>query len=762
MATFIENVQDVFPESKMFTPDFSFIDTMLKRKESQYEQGFAKLNNQYSLINREVTHASNAAVRDQFLNNAKVNLKNLSSMDLSDQQNVNAAVNVFKPFYSNTNVIGDQALTAHWNQQLAIGNAARLKDGGKEFSQDNINYILQQKKAFADDDPSSVANYASSKRYYTPYYDWNKEVKEAMKDFKPTHTSLQFADGMYIKTVDNQSWNKLEISQYLNSVLSDKAKEQMRIEGAVRLGNDPKFLVKTYLETEAADLPEITKLIDKANADLKTEKDPTKIAELKRNLEYYDDQRAEITNNLKSLKGGDMSFLKKNAEAISFKSYYNAQISKLANGYSHEDIKQELKGNDVAMMYARFNHDYAIANYTSDLTEGREIRKEQREKANKFGPLFPVEIKGENKDSDFATLNAELKQSEIEAGIATQNLKQHIFNVSPKGKFASIQSITPEILADYTIKNPTERLVQSYNEASFGVTQNKNWMDAHKKGAESYVSQQISSKFGDKAYAILQKATNDLNKLSTQRLPPGVSPLSIVAGNYGISAQTLSNMRSEAAVALKYYNDTKHQYSTVNRTGFGLLATDPRYEKTEAYLTGSLGIKKPSGINFFTKPEGTDIRYTIGDETMLKDENLVTAEVNRLKLQLGTDNIEYSPETKTIVIKNRSKDLVNYLGLDPYMNMTPTERSFIQKVELWNVPGTKSPEGIKLYTNKQNVSVPISIVKSVSIDGKSSVYYPQVYGQTLDDGLDSADKAWEKAKLYADQPNIEQFILQNQ
>ena len=757
MATFIENVQDVFPESKMFTPDFSFIDKMLKRKESQYEEGFSKLNNEYGLINREVTHSSNAAIRDQFLNNAKTALKNLSSMDLSDPQNVKVATGVFKPFYSNTNVLGDQALTTFWNQQIATGNSLRLKDGGKEFSQDNIDYIEQQRKAFAADDPSSVNEYAASKRYYTPYYDWNKEVKEAMKDFKPNHTAIQYMDGMYKKGVEDQSWNKLEIAQYLNSVLSDKAKQQMRIEAAVRLGNDPKFLVSSYLQSEAADLPGITSLIDKTNDQLKKEKDPAKVAELKKNLEYYDDQRAEITNNLKSLKSGDMSFLKKNAEAISFKSYYNSQIQKLANGYSHQDVKQTIDGNDVAMMYARFNHEWAIKRYEADRADQREIKKEMA----KFGPLFPVEIKGENKTSDYASLKSELEASEQQASVATNTLKQHIFNVAPKGLYNSISDITPDIVAKFTVSNPTDKLVQTYNDVTSLAVQNKNWMEAHNKGAEQYVKQQISSKFGIEKYNLLKKADREIQIANSQRRPPGVSPLQAAAGAMGISLNDLMALKKEEQAARTYYNDTEHKYVTENRTGFGMLKTDPRYEKTEAYLTGALGVKTPTGINFFAKPEGTDIRYTIGDETLLKDENLIDAEINRIKMQLGTENVEYNKDTKSVVIKGISKELINYLSLDPYSGKSGSERSYLGKIDLYNVPGTSSPEAIRMYTNRLGMAVPIGVVKSISQDGRTIIYYPQVNGQTIPDPVESSVEAYDKAQLYADNPST-QNVLQNQ
>jgi hypothetical protein len=689
MATFIENAQDIFPESKMFTPDFSFIDTMLKRKESQYEQGFAQLNNQYSLINREVTHSSNAAIRDQFLNNAKTSLKNLSSVDLSDSQNVNAAVNVFKPFYSNTNVIGDQAITAHWNQQVAIGNSLRLKDGGKEFSEDNINYIMQQKKAFAADDPSSVNEYAASKRYYTPYYDWNKEVKEAMKDFKPTHTKIEKLNGMYTKTVDDQSWNKLEIAQYLNSVLSDKAKQQMRIEGAVRLGDNPKFLVQNYLETEAADLPHITGLIDKIDVDLKSEKDPAKIAELKRNRDYYDDQRAEITNNLKSLRGGDMSFLKKNSEPIAFKSYYNAQVGKLAGGYSHKDIEQTIGYDQVAMMYYKNAEDWKRTIYSADRAE----QLKDKELKSKFTDPLTIEQPGENISGDFETLNKTVEEKGAIRQQLWENVKGEIALVLKK----PITSITEADYRNYISTHKSSDAIQKYMTASSSYDAAQQAITLQKEAAENYVKTNMSPT----DYNILKEAQSVVKTTNTQvqltknaiaegRADRGAlfnlqSPLTgyaAIAKKYGVSVDKVKDLVATSVAYKKDFNSQTYTASTKNTTGFTLAVSDPRYERTENYLK-AIGIKEPSGIGFFPDADPTkfNIRYKVSDE-IAKDN--AASEITRLQQSLGIQNVTYNPATKSITIGGLGEKIAK--SLDPYYTLPSLHREVLNNLHNFNGP----------------------------------------------------------------------------
>ena len=78
-----------------------------------------------------------------------------------------------------------------------MAGSFRLKDGGKEFSEDNLNYVLMQQQEFAKSSPDSWGNFYSSRRSFTPYYDWNKEVTDKMKDFKPDETSVTTPKGFY-------------------------------------------------------------------------------------------------------------------------------------------------------------------------------------------------------------------------------------------------------------------------------------------------------------------------------------------------------------------------------------------------------------------------------------------------------------------------------------------------------------------------------------------------------------------------------------
>ncbi len=355
MATYLPNVVDVLPDPALYTPDFSFIDTMLRRRQGLYEQGFAQVNNAYSFVNRSVTNPYSVKVRDEFLSQARNNLKNLAAMDLSQQQNVQAAKGVFDPFVKNQPVLMDMAFTAHMDQQESIAETFRLKDGGKEFSEDNLNYLRQQRAAFANDSITSVGSYYANRRSFNPYYDYYKEVQEKMKDFKPNTYKIDRIDGLYKISKDDSSWREAEVSEYLNGVLSDKAKQQMRIEAQVRLGGNPEALAGAYTQAAQQQL-EMNKynlgLIDKQMA---ATGDPKMKEQLKTQRERIEDSNREIDTTLQTISKGDLSYIKNNSEKLASSIYFNSKLSGFVKAFAHEEVAVKIDADQVGLALMREN-----------------------------------------------------------------------------------------------------------------------------------------------------------------------------------------------------------------------------------------------------------------------------------------------------------------------------------------------------------------------------------------------------------------------
>lgn len=389
MATFQPNSRTIYANPSTYTPDFSFLDTMLKRKEDQYKQGFAKVSQKYSNLAQDLTHYSNIEERDTFLKKAKDNLKDLSSMDLSQQQNVEEAANVFSPLYENKNIIGDMMLTKHYANQENIAESFRLKDNGKEYSEDNINYVRLQRQQFAKDNADSWSSYYNNRASYVPYYDWNKEMDDKMKEYHTTKYSSYDKQG-----VGPYDWHKFtrtlgadpdSVRIYLDGVLSEKAKKQMQIEATVRLGQNPDALVQVYSKAAEEGLAVANKKVEQLDVLRKTTKDKVKRKEYEDIYIEFEKQRDEYKNQVDAFKSGDTSVVTNNLQKSAFDVYYNSQLSRLAKGYSQglaKDSSDEITTHDSALrLYINGRDEYWKR---KEYDQRERFRKEDEEKENKF------------------------------------------------------------------------------------------------------------------------------------------------------------------------------------------------------------------------------------------------------------------------------------------------------------------------------------------------------------------------------------------
>lgn len=450
MATFLPNVTDKITDTALYTPNFSFLDTMLRRRQGMYDQGFAQVNSQYGALNRNMTHADNIQARDQYLQSAQKQLKDLSAMDLSQQQNVQSAVEVFQPFYKNKTLLADMALTAHYDQQENIAESLRLKDGGKEFSQDNLNYVRKQREQFRGDKADSVGMYLANKRSYNPYYNYSEEITKVMKDYKPNHYKYDRLNGYYKITEESTVAKEDDIRQYLDGVLSDKAKQQMRIEADVRLNNDPNALANIYTSIGDREL----KMYDAAVSMIDKRLGQTKDGEEIKNLKALRDQKISekdvINSRLSKIKQGDLSFIKSNAPELAYSIYYNNKMKEVSKALSYEDISQTIGQDEVRI--AMMKEDRADARQASSQ---RHAEKMEMIKNGGLPGSFEINQLAIGADAAAVKRGFEDSQKEIEAydkqiEAVTMQQKQYILaKAQERNPKLSIKDITPSFVSTW-------------------------------------------------------------------------------------------------------------------------------------------------------------------------------------------------------------------------------------------------------------------------------------------------------------------------
>lgn len=130
----------------LYTPDFGTISTLLQRRATMYEQGFAQVKSANdSIVNAPLTNQENEVLRSQYLQDAQKKLKDISSMDLSDMRNVDNAQSVFAPFWQDKFMLKDMALTRQAQSEISKAYAARDSTDEKirsTYSDKSVQYIM--------------------------------------------------------------------------------------------------------------------------------------------------------------------------------------------------------------------------------------------------------------------------------------------------------------------------------------------------------------------------------------------------------------------------------------------------------------------------------------------------------------------------------------------------------------------------------------------------------------------------------------------
>lgn len=201
MATYLQGVQDYIPQFQPFQPDLNLYSNVLQTKQTEYDSAWKSLNNVYGqYFYADLTRDGNIQRKEELLQNIDFNLKRISGLDLSLDQNVEKAVQVFKPFYEDEYLMKDMAWTKNYSNQK--GRAEGLKnslddkrrtsywDGGVRA----LDYMREEFKEASDQESLGFQNAS-----YTPYVNSQKKAMELAKEAGLSVESVDFSeDGRWI------------------------------------------------------------------------------------------------------------------------------------------------------------------------------------------------------------------------------------------------------------------------------------------------------------------------------------------------------------------------------------------------------------------------------------------------------------------------------------------------------------------------------------------------------------------------------------
>lgn len=186
MAQYPQGVTDFIPDYQAYQPDFNFMANTLQLKQSQYDQNWNRLNNIYGqILNAPLTHDQSIEKRNNTFKRIDFDLKRVTGLDLSLEQNVQQATQLFRPFYEDASLIKDMAWTKNTADEKAIGTGKRystdekIRDEAWDGGLRAIDYKIQEFKAL---DYDQLPGFSDVK--YTPYVNTETMAMELANKLK--------------------------------------------------------------------------------------------------------------------------------------------------------------------------------------------------------------------------------------------------------------------------------------------------------------------------------------------------------------------------------------------------------------------------------------------------------------------------------------------------------------------------------------------------------------------------------------------------
>ena len=275
MATYISGVTDYIPDFQPFQPDYNFYNNVLQTKQNQYDKNYKQLNNLYGqLYYQDVTRDSSNKMKDDYLKNIDYELKRVSGLDLSLEQNVEQAKQIFRPVYENKNLMKDMALTKNYKDErsraIALASSKNKDDRGAywDVGIKDMDYRLEEFKNAAEADVLSFGNimYTPNVNATQQYLDFAKKYNLSVDITQPDET------GMYMVRQKNgdlivPTLQKMFYADYINDPALQKKysteayvkrKDEAKAR-ATKYGNNEVLAEKEYLKEQFLFLKDYTK-----------------------------------------------------------------------------------------------------------------------------------------------------------------------------------------------------------------------------------------------------------------------------------------------------------------------------------------------------------------------------------------------------------------------------------------------------------------------------------------------------------------------
>lgn len=205
MSSYVTGIPDYIPQLQNFQPDLNYFSNVLQSKQGQYDSAHKQLNSIYgTMLNSPMIRDGNISRREDFFKMIDQDVKRISGLDLAKEENVNAAMQVFKPLYEDKYIVKDMTWTKQLQNQMQRAEQFRTcidpdKCGGS-FWEDGLKALQYKAEEFKNTDNEQSLTFQSPA--YTPFQNLTKKAIEAAKT-AGFNISVDSKKGGYIVTDTN-------------------------------------------------------------------------------------------------------------------------------------------------------------------------------------------------------------------------------------------------------------------------------------------------------------------------------------------------------------------------------------------------------------------------------------------------------------------------------------------------------------------------------------------------------------------------------
>jgi hypothetical protein len=180
-----------------------------------------------SVLNAPMLREDNKLRRDDFFNNAQNQIQQLSGLDLSLAQNVDAAAQVFAPFYEDEGIVKDMGFTKKYQDEMQraeyLRNCTDPKKCGDKYWSGGVRAMNYQAEDFINASAEDALKMAAPK--YTEYYNLMKNAQAAIKD-AGLSMKITSKNGQYLVTTKNGSQLTMPLMNFMMSRFGDDPRLQ--------------------------------------------------------------------------------------------------------------------------------------------------------------------------------------------------------------------------------------------------------------------------------------------------------------------------------------------------------------------------------------------------------------------------------------------------------------------------------------------------------------------------------------------------------